>query len=297
MEGVAMGAIKQASKSGRRDFFAGKSVLITGGSSGIGMAIARQVTARNAHVWLIARDPVKLTAAKNALETIRKDPTQIIGTTSADVAQEEQVRKAVDEAIAGMGLPDIIINSAGVVYPGYFEALDGDIFRRMMDINYFGTLHVIRAVVPGMIARGSGHILNISSMAGVLAIFGYSAYGASKFAVRGLSDTLRWELKPRGIRVSIAFPPDTDTPQLAFETPIKPFETKSIAGNGTVFSAERVAQDILDGIERDRYIILTGLDSKLFYTLANVLGPWLFPVMDMFVADASRKKAAQSQKK
>jgi 3-dehydrosphinganine reductase len=142
-----------------------------------------------------------------------------------------------------------------------------------------------------MLARGSGHILNISSMAGILPIFGYSAYGASKFAIRGLSDTLRWELKPRGIRVSIAFPPDTDTPQLTFESKIKPFETKAIAGNAAVVSAERVARDLLGGIERNRYIILTGFDSRLYYALTNILGAWMFPVMDLFVRDALQKKA------
>jgi 3-dehydrosphinganine reductase len=274
-------------------FFTGKSALVTGGSSGIGLAAARLLVRRGAKVWLVARNPVKLAAAKTELDSLRRDPAQIIGTTAADVADEAQARQAVEQATAAIGLPDILINSAGIVYPGYFEALESGVFRRMMDVNYFGTLHMIRAAVPGMLARGSGDILNISSMAGVLAIFGYSAYGASKFAVRGLSDTLRWELKPRGIRLHLAFPPDTDTPQLAFETPIKPFETKVIAGNGAVFSADRVAKDLLDGIERNRYVILTGTDSKLFYTLANVLGPWLFPVMDWFVADALRKKAAR----
>jgi 3-dehydrosphinganine reductase len=284
------------SKSGKSDFYNGKSVLITGGSSGIGLAAARLLAARGANLWLVARDPAKLATAKSEIEALRKEPSQTVGITTADVADEAQAKRAVEQATAAIGLPDILINSAGVVYPGYFEALDGDVFRRMMDVNYFGTLNVIRAVVPGMIARGSGNILNISSMAGVLAIYGYSAYGASKFAVRGLSDTLRWELKPRGVHLHIAFPPDTDTPQLAFETPLKPYETKVIAGNGTVFSAERVARDMLRGIERDRYVILTGTDSTLFYTLANVLGPWLFPVMDLFVADALRKKAARQAK-
>jgi 3-dehydrosphinganine reductase len=274
----------------RRDFFEGKAALITGGSSGIGLAAARLLAARGANIWIVARDSAKLAAAKKEIEGLRKNASQAVGVISADVAIEQQAKRAVEQASAGSGVPDLLINSAGVAYPGYFETLDADIFRSMMDINYFGTLHMIRAVAPGMLARGSGHILNISSMAGILPIFGYSAYGASKFAVRGLSDTLRWEWKPRGIKVSVAFPPDTDTPQLAFESKIKPFETKVIAGNAKVVSAERVAQDLLDGMEHDRYVILSSLDSFLYYHLTNFLGPWMFPVMDIFVQDALRKK-------
>jgi 3-dehydrosphinganine reductase len=276
--------------SEKQDFFDGKSVLITGGSSGIGLATARLLAARGANVWLVARDAAKLESAKTEVEGLRKYASQVVGVTSADVSVELQADQAVRQASAGMGTPDVLINSAGVVYTGYFETLTADIFKNMMDINFFGTLNIIRAAVPGMLARGSGHILNICSMAGILPIFGYSAYGSSKFAVRGLSDTLRWELKPRGIRVSIAHPPDTDTPQLAYEATIKPFETKVIAGNSGVVSAERVARDLLNGIERNRYIILTGFDSWLYYHLTNLLGAWMYPVMDLFVADALRKK-------
>jgi 3-dehydrosphinganine reductase len=274
-----------------QDFFEGKFALITGGSSGIGLAAARLLAGRGANLWLVARDSKKLTAAKTELEGLRKHAAQTVGVTSADVSIDSEAKRAVEQATAEAGTPDIVINSAGVVFPGYFETLAADVFHNMMDINFFGSLNVIRAAVPGMLARGSGHILNISSMAGILPIFGYSAYGASKFAIRGLSDTLRWELKPRGIRVSIAFPPDTDTPQLAFESKIKPFETKAIAGNAAVVSAERVARDLLGGIERNRYIILTGFDSRLYYALTNILGAWMFPVMDLFVRDALQKKA------
>jgi 3-dehydrosphinganine reductase len=105
-----------------------------------------------------------------------------------------------------------------------------------------------------------------------------------------LTDILRSELKQYQIRVHIAFPPDTDTPQLAFEEPIKPFETKVIASANKVYTAERVARDILRGVERNRYIILTGLDSTFFYWLSNLAGPLQYTVMDMIVADAIRKR-------
>ncbi len=121
----------------------------------------------------------------------------------------------------------------------------------MMAVNYFGTLHVVKTVLPGMLARGSGHIVTISSLAGVVGVFGYTAYGASKYAVRGFSDALRAELKPQGIGVSIVYPPDTDTPQLAYEKLYKPPETKAITEVGGMIPAEKVAQAIVHGVARD----------------------------------------------
>ena len=108
-----------------------------------------------------------------------------------------------------------------------------------MDLNYFGTVNMVKALLPAMLERGSGHIVNISSVAAFLGVFGYSAYGASKYAVRGFSDVLRAEVKPLGVRVSVVFPPDMDTPGLANENKTKPFETHEIEGkHGCVSSGE-----------------------------------------------------------
>jgi 3-dehydrosphinganine reductase len=141
-----------------------------------------------------------------------------------------------------------------------------------------------------MIERGEGCIVNVASLVALFAGFGYSAYGASKWAIRGLTDTLRYELKSHGIQVNLACPPDTDTPQLAFEEPIKPFETKILAASSKVYSPETVARDILRGVERNRYIILTGFESKLFYWAAGLTGSLQYRVLDMLTADAVKKK-------
>ena len=109
-----------------------------------------------------------------------------------------------------------------------------------MDINFFGTVNIVRAAIKDFIKRGSGNIVNVSSIAGVIGVFGYTAYGASKYAIRGFSDTLRAEVKPLGINVNIVFPPDTDTPQLAYETQFKPFETKVISGTAGLTSPDKV---------------------------------------------------------
>jgi 3-dehydrosphinganine reductase len=121
-------------------------------------------------------------------------------------------------------------------------------------------------------------------------MFGYTAYGASKWAVRGFTDILRYEMKPHGITVHLVMPPDTDTPQLASEEPLKPFETKVIVGNGKVMPPEKVAGDILDGVKKNRYLIITGVQAVLIYWLTNLLGPLQYPVMDLLVADAVKKR-------
>jgi 3-dehydrosphinganine reductase len=274
----------------RKDFFYGKKVLITGGSSGIGLALARQLVARGASVWLTARNAAKLEATCKELQAAAVDPTQKIGFTPADVAVESQARAAVEQAVQALGMLDVLINNAGTSHPGYFLEMDAKIFRETMETNYFGTLNMTRAVVPAMIQRGKGHIVNVSSAVAYLALFGYSSYAPSKWAVRGLSDVLRYELKPLGIRVTIAMPPDTDTPSLAKEKTIRPAELDVISSTGTVYKPEVVARDILAGVEHNRYIVITGMDTTFFYWLTNLLGPLQYPVMDMFVSDAIKKK-------
>ncbi len=270
-----------------------QKVLITGGSSGIGLALAKALSSRGCHVGLLARDKEKLTAALKQVRQSAKKDQQRFSTIACDVTDYDAVQKHLRIWIDQYGTPDILVNSAGVTYPGYFQDLDVDIFHWLMNVNYFGTLHVTKALVPEMLSRGSGKIVNIASQAGFIGVYGYSGYGASKYAVRGFSDVLRAEMKPHGIQVSIVFPPDTQTPQLDFEKDLKPFETKEIAGNSSVLSAERVAEDILKGLRKNRYMIIPGLEGKVFYRLTNLLGNLTYPLMDWMVRQAQKKKQKQ----
>jgi len=142
---------------------------------------------------------------------------------------------------------------------------------------------MIRAAIPAMISRGSGYIVNLSSAAGFIGVFGYSAYSASKYAVRGLSDVMRAELKPHGVGMSIVFPPDTDTPQYAYEEKIKPAETKYIGGMANLRPPEEVAQSIIKGINKGDYLIFPSWDVKIIYKLNNLLGAGVYPIMDLLV--------------
>jgi 3-dehydrosphinganine reductase len=265
-----------------------KVALVTGGSSGIGLAIARLLAKEGAHVWLIARRQDVLDSALAEVEAARLSAARRCGAVAADVSDPGQVVAAVEHITQAASLPDLVVNSAGVTQPGYVQELGLDVFRQMMDINYFGTVYVTKAVLPGMLKRGSGHIINISSGAGFVGVFGYSAYGASKYAVRGFSDVIRAELKPLGIRVSIVFPPDTDTPQLAYEAPYRPPETKALASNAKVMSSEAVAKTVLQQAARGRYVIIPGVETKLFYWLIGHSGNAVYPVMDWLIARARK---------
>lgn len=264
-------------------YYENKTVLITGGSSGIGLAAAHQLAAQGAHVWLLARRREPLEAALASVKTARQSQQQRFGLAVADVSDDQQVHQAVDQVISEAGLPDVVINSAGIAKPGYVQELDLEIFHRMMEVNYYGTVHVTKAVLPGMIARRSGHIINVSSVAGFLGTFGYSAYGASKYAVRGFSDVLRSEMNLHGIRVSIIFPTDTQTPQLEYEIQFRPPEIKAITNNFKAMKPEEAARIMLKEAARGRYIILPGLDTKLIYWGLNLVGNGIYPIMDLLI--------------
>lgn len=269
--------------------FEGKVVLVTGGSSGIGLATARQFSAQGAHVWILSRTPERLEAALEQVRQARQNPDQMCGFYAADVADEKQAAAAVAHVAGESGPVDILINSAGAVQPGYFPELETDAFRWMIDTNYYGTAYVTKAVVPAMIERRTGHIVNISSLLGLIGYVGYTAYCASKFAIRGFSDALRAELKPLGVQVSLVLPPDTDTPQLAYENRFKPLEIKEITGEMKTLSADEVAQAILSGIRRGKYLILPGFEAKLLFWLSSILGSGVYPIVDLLVHRAQQK--------
>lgn len=266
--------------------------LVTGGSSGIGLALARQLAAQGAHTWILARDPEKLAQAVETIRAERASSNQTADAIAVDVTDLHAVRQALANFEAPDSLPDLLINSAGVAHPGYAESLETDIFHWMMDVNYYGTVHVTQTLLPGMVRRGSGHIVNIASVAGFLAVFGYTAYGASKFAIRGYSDALRAEMKPKGVRVSIVYPPDTRTPQLDYENQFKPPETRALAGNVDAMEPGVVASAILKGVRRKHYVIIPGFEGKLLYWLSGALGTSLYPLMDWMVSRA-RVQAAR----
>jgi len=258
----------------------GKNVLVTGGTSGIGLALVHQLAAGGAQLAIMARNTARLDQVCSELEGRYPGVCHFY---SADVSRADEVSPVIAQIIATLGVPELVINSAGVAHPGYVQELDLNIFHWMMDVNYFGTVHVTKALLPGMIERGSGHIVNIASMSAVIGLLGYSAYGASKFALRGYSDALRMEMKPYGINVSIVYPADTDTPQLNYENTHKPQELKDFINMLPATDPvppEKVAQQILKGIERKQEVIIPDTGMILIFKLINILGRGVYPVLD-----------------
>lgn len=269
--------------------YSGKKVWITGGSSGIGQSIGQLFSQKDAKVFLLARNEQRL---QLALEKLK--PGEHYAQT-LDVSNSNQIKETITELSAQHGTPDILVNSAGVAHPGYVQELDLEIYRWMMEVNYFGAVNMTKAILPGMLARGNGHIVNIGSVTSYIGVFGYSAYGASKFALRGFSDSLRAEVKPHGINVSIVYPPDTDTPQLAYEEQYKPDELKYLLPELGVVSPDQVAEKILKGIARKQYVIHADFGSRLLYRLAGLLVYGVYPLQDYLVKRAQRRIRSKSK--
>lgn len=264
--------------------------LVTGASSGIGLAIARQLADQGHDMWLLARRRAPLEAA---LEDIRqRAPQGRHGILTCDVRDAAAVHQAVEEMMAQAGTPEWVINSAGVARPGYFWETPEEVFRTMIEVNYLGTVYVCRAVVPAMMKARCGRIVNLSSVAGFLGVFGYTAYGPSKFAVWGFSEVLRAELRSYGITVSVVFPPDTDTPQLAGEEPYKPPELKALASTAGLLTPEEVARVTLRDAAKGRFLILPG-EARWLWLARRLVGSAIYPIMDWM---ARRAKPASEAK-
>lgn len=249
--------------------------LITGGSSGIGKALGNKLAAEGYDVSLIARRNHLLEATAEEIRCHRQRSDQRVAIYPADVSDRQQAEAAVKAAIAEIGPPDIVIASAGISEPGYFAELSAEIFERAMTVNYLGTVYVLRSALPSMRARGRGQIVLISSGAALMGIFGYASYGPSKFAVRGLAETLRAELRSDNIGVSIAYPPDTETPMLEQERKTMPPETKLICSLAKTWSADAVADSILRAIRRRTFAITPGLTLTLMHRFPGVIIPLL----------------------
>ena len=264
-------------------------VLITGGSSGIGLALACQAAAAGARLSLIGRGPEKLAAASLAVRAaVPTTPT--IVTAPADVSNEVSLVAAIRTAEAVHGPVDVLITSAGVARPGYFEDIPVEVFERTMAVNYFGTLYAIKAVTPSMRTRRRGTIVMISSGAGLIGLFGYTAYAPSKFALRGLAESLRAELKPDGVGVTIVYPPDTDTPQLTEENLTKPEETKALTAAAGLWTADAVARATLAGVRRGRFQVTPGWQLTTLARLHSLIAPLLCWSFDR---TAARVRSAQ----
>jgi 3-dehydrosphinganine reductase len=234
-----------------------KHALVTGGSKGIGFHIARSLlllpTADTDKITLLARNKKDLEQAQKDLEAEFSDAKVHI--VVADTTNEREVRQATAQSQETLGPIDILICNAGLSIPKNFTDTSIEDFERQIDVNYLGAVRTVHAVLPGMLSRESGHIMFISSVMGVLGFAGYSSYAPSKWAVRGFADCLRNELSGSGVGVSIAYPPDTETPGYEKETEIKSELCKRVndALGSILYTPDAVAGKIVKGYVSGKY--------------------------------------------
>lgn len=186
-----------------------QTVFITGGSRGIGYATARAFLARGARVAICARDSAQLAAAQRALERHGE-----VLTLAADVRDAPGLARGIDAIGAQLGHVDVLVNNAGLLWTGQFADQDFASMAAVIDTNVRGVLHATRAVLPRMLARAHGVIINVASGAGLSGFEGLAVYCASKFAVVGFTESLDLEVRDRGIRVYAICPGSVQTDML-----------------------------------------------------------------------------------
>lgn len=182
--------------------YAGKAVLITGGSRGLGLVLARQLAEQGARLALVARDAVEL---DSAVSEIHQMGAEVIG-IPADLRDEEEAASAVRQAADRYGGLDVLINNAGIVQVGPLQQMDLGDFEDAMQTHFWGPLYTMLAAIPVMKAQGGGRIINISSIGGEVAVPHLAPYVASKFALTGLSQSFQVELARDHILVSTVHP-------------------------------------------------------------------------------------------
>jgi NAD(P)-dependent dehydrogenase (short-subunit alcohol dehydrogenase family) len=183
--------------------FGGRVVLITGGSRGLGLVLARKLAAEGARLVLMARDERELDRAKRLLEEECRADVLVV---RCDVRRRADVRAAVAYILEQRVNVDVLINNAGVIQVGPLEHMEHEDFENAMATHFWGPLHLMLELIPSMRRRGFGRIVNISSIGGLIAVPHLAPYSASKFALTGLSDAVRAELAPHGVRVTTVAP-------------------------------------------------------------------------------------------
>ncbi|HTL17874.1 MAG TPA: SDR family oxidoreductase, partial [Patescibacteria group bacterium] len=200
--GTACGLNLAAQRKRSRFSFSGRSVVITGGSRGLGLVLARQLAQRGARISLLARDPEEL---KRAEAQVIASGGEVL-TVACDVRRQEEVDAAIEKVVDKFGAVDVLINNAGIIQVGPLDHMTVKDFEDAMAIHLYAPLFCSLAVIPHMRRSGEGRIVNISSVGGKIAVPHLLPYCASKFALTGLSEGLRTELRTENIFVTTVCP-------------------------------------------------------------------------------------------
>ncbi len=243
-----------------------KTILVTGAGSGIGREITLALISKGAKVAAVDLREESLIELKKLAGEKAKD----ISIHVINISDKKAVFDLPEDVIKKQGSIDGIVNCAGIIQPFLkVNDLDFEAIERVMNVNFYGTLYMVKAFLPKLLKRPEAHIVNISSMGGFLPVPGQSVYGASKAAVKLLTEGLYAELKDTNVRVSVVFPGATETnisKNSGVGMPETP-KTNSKEQNIPMLPASEAAKIILDGIEKNKFQIFTGKDSKFMNML------------------------------
>ena len=256
--------------------FERKTAVVTGGASGIGLAIAEALSQRGCHVALVDVQPERLRNAQQHLATT-------VTLHGCDVGDNEQVLAVRDEILKMHGRVNLLVNNAGVSLAGRFLETSLDDLAWIMRVNFWGTVYCCKAFLPAMLQQPEAQIVTICSSFGLLGFAGKTGYSASKFAVRGFSEALRMELATTSVGVTVVYPGPVQTNLLrdgrvASETQ-RQAEAEFLASRA--IPAERVAASVLRGVSKNAARVRLSLDyaaidwlTRLAPTLAQAGGAW-----------------------
>ncbi|WFD36393.1 hypothetical protein MCUN1_003272 [Malassezia cuniculi] len=234
----------------------GKNVFITGGSQGLGLALAKLLAARGANVVICSRSENKLELAVAQVRAARASPSLLASYVAADVSSFDGASTALAKCPF---VPDLVVCCAGGAKPGFFLRHSEADFHAALRTDYWTALSTAHAAAAAMVANNSpGRIVFVSSVLGFMGLIGYSEYSPMKYAIRGLAECLRSELQPHNIAVHAYFPATIYSPGYEEENKTKPEITKAIEGADAGLSPDLCAAALLAGIQRGHFFIVDG---------------------------------------
>lgn len=264
-----------------RRTFRGSHAFITGGGTGLGRSIAQKLAAEGARVTVVSRSEQHLRETCSEIASRGGQCQWFV----CDVTDPAALSRAVAEATAGFagGAPDIVVTCAGLAHPSMMLDTPAGTYRSEMELNYFGTLNVIRECVPSLVHRGRGTLVIVSSALSMMGCPGYTQYAATKWAVRGLAECLRFELSPAGVATHLFMPSNMDTPSFVEENRTKPPETGMIESVTDTMPADLAAEYCIEGVRRGDYLITNTRDLHYVRMSANGPAPSPTPVLDFLL--------------
>ena len=253
--------------------FQGRKVLITGAASGIGKATAERVAAQGGELVLTDLQPDLL---DGLVAEITGNGGTVLYHQAGDVSDFDWVQSFARGVDAEVGVMDVVMNIAGVSAWGTVENLQHKHWKRMVDVNLMGPIHIIESFVPQMVRRGrGGQLVNVSSAAGLLALPWHAAYSASKFGIRGVSEVLRYDLRRHNIGVSLVCPGGVATPLVNTVEIVgldrdNPVVEKQVDGfHKIAVTPEKAAEAICNGVVKNKYMVYTSFDTRFGYWWAR----------------------------